>query len=165
MNELKTNHVRSWEEVREMLEREIQVYYVKNEETNRKRERDKEKYIQWIIDEMKGGIDLEHTLRSLPEFAWTFGDEWQYIQKAMRMRYPNCAMCGRPTQEIHHIRPRFLKGQNIPSNLIPLCLECHDEVHRRLTANINKAIVDSIGEDVAKTVVNKSNMLDKWVEQ
>lgn len=157
------NPVRSWDDVRDMLEKEIQVYYTRNEETNRKREEDKKKYIGWIIDEMKHGIDLEHTLKKMPEYSYTFGSEWEYIRKAMMMRYPCCAICGKPTQEIHHIRPRSMHGQNVPSNLIPLCIECHDKVHANLTGLINKAIAESISEDAIKRIAYVPNNLDGWL--
>lgn len=157
------NPVRSWEDVRDMLEKEIEVYYVKNDETNRKREENKAKYIEWIIDQMKRGVDIEHQLKKMPDFTWTFGDEWPYIRKAMMMRYPNCALCGKPTQEIHHVRPRFLKGDNVPTNLIPLCFECHDEVHRRIDKGIQQVILDSIGYEAINRMKNVSN-LDRWQE-
>lgn len=142
------NPRRSWDEVREELNKSIEVYYVKDAKTNKEREEKKERTIDWVIEEMKKGIDTKHTLKKLPECSYVFGGEWAYIQKAMRMRYPCCAICGMPTQEIHHVRPRFLKGENIPTNLIPLCLICHDEVHRKLDKLIDQAIVDSIGKDV-----------------
>ena len=151
------NPTRSWDEVREVLDKEIQVYYTKNEETNKKREEEKKRYIEWIIEEMKKGVDLNHNQKMMPDFSWTFGNEWPYIQKAMMMRYPNCMICGKPTQEIHHVRPRFLKGDNHPCNLVPLCLLCHDEVHRKIDRGITEVLADSIGQDVAERMRKKNS--------
>lgn len=42
-----------------------------------------------------------------------------------------CEMCGGPSVEIHHIRPRSLekKSENKIENLAALCRECHDKAH------------------------------------
>lgn len=61
------------------------------------------------------------------------------------LRDPICRICGkRPTKEVHHIRPRFLKGTDHPRNLIGLCLECHDEVHRKIDNGIQTALMESL---------------------
>ena len=58
----------------------------------------------------------------------------------MRDRY-TCTHCGRPAQEVHHIK--HLTEENIndpnvalnPSNLTSLCRDCHFEEHRQDQAN------------------------------
>jgi HNH endonuclease len=43
-----------------------------------------------------------------------------------------CAVCNRRHGvQVHHIVPRHLGGSDEPSNAIPLCPNCHDEVHAR----------------------------------
>lgn len=75
-------------------------------------------------------------------------DEWAALKRGVLLRDPVCQMCGiRPTKEVHHIRPRFLKGTNHPRNLIGLCLECHDEVHRYIEDGIQKVLEDSLSID------------------
>lgn len=49
--------------------------------------------------------------------------------------------------EVHHIRPRYLRGKNHPRNLVCLCTKCHDEVHRRIESGICDAIARSLISD------------------
>lgn len=48
-----------------------------------------------------------------------------------------CINCGLDAEEVHHIRPRHYGGTDHPRNLIPLCKNCHDEIHRRLEEKVN----------------------------
>lgn len=42
-----------------------------------------------------------------------------------------CELCGRPgAVHVHHIRSRGAGGDDVLENLISLCPECHDLVHR-----------------------------------
>ena len=77
----------------------------------------------------------------------TFGsDVWNALEKAILIRDPMCRICGqRESREVHHIRPRHLKGKDHPRNLIGLCLECHDEVHRRIDRGIQDVLESSLG--------------------
>lgn len=148
-----------WKDVRVMLEKEIEVYYTKrNEELNRKREADKEKTIKWLIKRLKKG-PVAGGLRNsrddgLPQYTWTFGDSalWNVEKKAIKMIQPVCALCGvNPTTEIHHIRPKHLQGRPLdPCNLIGLCENCHDEVHRRIDSGIQSVLNDSLDIPLSK---------------
>lgn len=135
-----------WDDIREQLEHDIEVWYVKDENVNREREKDKDRTIRWIIERMKMGSQLGGTRVRAPDYTHTFGGLWEPVSKAMRMRYPMCMCCKeRNTVEIHHIRPRFLRGSEVdPCNLIALCVECHDEVHRRLDEGITRAIEEAV---------------------
>ncbi len=42
-----------------------------------------------------------------------------------------CTMCGRPAEEVHHKVPRSKGGKNDPGNLVVLCRECHEMLHRK----------------------------------
>lgn len=42
----------------------------------------------------------------------------------------HCARCGKPAGHIHHRKRRSQGGDNSPANLVPLCVLCHDWVHR-----------------------------------
>lgn len=150
------NTIYDWNEIKEQLEHDIQVWYVKNPDINREREINKERTINWIIDRMKQGPEPTGTRIRMPDYTFTFGSLWEPIAKAMRMRYPVCAMCGeRRTVEIHHIRPRYLKGTECdPCNLIGLCVECHDEVHRRMEKGIDDAVRLSISAAFREGVKN-----------
>lgn len=61
-------------------------------------------------------------------------DKWierlDRLYPQLRNRWTRCHFCGRPTQQIHHIRGRrnLLLRYDI-NNLIPLCADCHSLVH------------------------------------
>lgn len=136
-----------WNEIREQLEHDLEVYYVKDAQTNRQREKDKQDTIDWIIGRMQEGPAPAGVRTKMPEFSWLFGSVlWETVSKVIRMRHPICAMCGeRQTVEIHHIRPRYLRGaESDPRNLIWLCKECHDEIHRAVDKGIDEAIRGSM---------------------
>ena len=136
--------------MREVLNECLEVWYVKNTETNKKREEDKRKTIEWIIAGVLAGPDLtgvRGSSESNPEYIWTFGSGvWKGEQRCILIRDPICRICGiRSAVEVHHIRPKHLQGNpDHPRNLIGLCMECHDEVHRRIDAGIQTAITGSI---------------------
>ena len=141
------------EKMREQLDKTLEVFYTKNVETNKKREAEKEKAIEWIITNiMKGPIKggVYGTEYNNPDCAWTFGsDIWKGEQKCILIRDPICRICGKkPSVEVHHIRPKHLKGNPThPGNLIGLCLDCHDEVHRRIDNGIQKVVEESLDID------------------
>ena len=51
-----------------------------------------------------------------------------------------CINCGKPARALHHIVPLSLGGNDIPSNRVFLCQDCHDLIH-------------------LKTEISKSNLL------
>lgn len=144
------------EKMREQLEKTLEVFYTKNVETNKKREEDKKQAIDWIINTImqgpvKGGI--QGSSYNNPDYSWTFGDSyiWEGEKKCILIRDPICRICGKkPSVEVHHIRPKHLKGNPThPGNLIGLCLDCHDEVHRRIDNGIQKVVEESLDIDYA----------------
>jgi len=45
-----------------------------------------------------------------------------------------CQNCGRLVElQVHHIRPRSGLGDDAKQNLITLCVECHQKIHKRMT--------------------------------
>ena len=141
-----------WSEIREAISPLIEVYYVKDAEKNLQRERDREKTIDWIISNLKlgpikGGV-IGSNGNALPEYTWTFGDSsiWSAERRGVIMRDSMCQVCGiRPSTEVHHIRPKHLNGAPLnPRNLIGLCRECHDEVHRVIDGGINSVVESSL---------------------
>lgn len=156
------------EKMRVQLDKTLEVFYTKNVETNKKREEDKKKAIDWIVNTImqgpvKGGI--QGSSYNNPDCSWTFGDSyiWEGEKKCILIRDPICRICGKnPSVEVHHIRPKHLKGNPIhPGNLIGLCLECHDEVHRRIDKGIQKAIDESLDVDFT---ISRCGPLDKFNE-
>lgn len=41
-----------------------------------------------------------------------------------------CEICGSRAKHKHHLQSKSLGGSNKPYNIVHLCLEHHDEVHR-----------------------------------
>ena len=73
------------------------------------------------------------------EFAKSFynSKEWEQVRKAVLMRDNYlCTKCGRPAEEVHHIKhlsPKNIDDPNITmnmNNLTSLCKDCHFEEHR-----------------------------------
>jgi len=52
-------------------------------------------------------------------------------QKTMVREQYKCTMCGRPADEVHHKVPRSRGGKNDSGNLVVLCRECHEMLHRK----------------------------------
>jgi len=42
-----------------------------------------------------------------------------------------CINCGQEASELHHVVPLALGGNDIDSNKVWLCIECHNKVHKR----------------------------------
>ena len=137
-----------WNEIRTYLERNLTVSYLKrNPEENKLRDAKKAEVIKWTMEQLKLGPIPGGTQAAPACETWFFGCfYWEVLKVCVRMRDPVCRICGeRETKEIHHIRPKHLKGDDHPRNLIGLCFECHDEVHRV----IDKGIQDSIFASLA----------------
>lgn len=138
--------------MRNVLDECLEVWYVKDTEINKKREKDKKRAIDWIITGILDGPDINGvrgSSTSNPDYIWTFGSSvWKGEQRCILIRDPICRVCGiRSSVEVHHIRPKHLQGNpEHPRNLIGLCMECHDEVHRRIDAGIQTAISGAIWE-------------------
>ena len=86
------------------------------------------------------GIDaLIEVMRMARDFAKSFynSKEWELTRDFILRRDKFlCVKCGRPAEEVHHIK--HLSPQNIgdvsitmnPENLISLCRECHFNEHK-----------------------------------
>jgi len=48
-----------------------------------------------------------------------------------------CYFCGQPTNDLHHIIPKSLGGDNSILNLIPLCSECETKIHKLIDPLVN----------------------------
>lgn len=136
----------NWETVRRSLEHDIEVFYVKDTEINRQREADKVKTVNWIIERMQKGASPEGTRTIPPTYTLTFGNLWVPIRGAIKIAHPFCQRCGgQLTAEVHHIRPKSLDGSRYdPCNLVGLCEECHQEIHRQLDWGIKETIRKSL---------------------
>lgn len=136
-----------WQKVYDVLDRTIEVYEIKRdpEETKRRYEK-KRSSIEWFIKELKKGPIQGGTLADTNEDIWGFGGtEWDAVREAVRVIYEDkCAICGKPAREVHHIRPKHLKGKNHPRNLILLCNDCHDEAHRKIDSGIQTVLENSL---------------------
>lgn len=47
-----------------------------------------------------------------------------------------CYVCGGMPSQRHHVIPLFFNGENTPGNLVPLCSDCHNDVHSANSENM-----------------------------
>ena len=141
-----------WDEVRRVFDRGFEVYEVRDPKKNEERYREKAKAIDWVISEFRKGPIEGGTQADTNNSLWLFGSsEWFAIRDAIRVIYEDkCAICGKPAREVHHIRPKHLNGKNHPRNLILLCDDCHDEVHRRIDNGIQDLLKESLNIPLKK---------------
>lgn len=147
-------------DVENVLDRRLEVYEVRDPKVNEERYLKKRATIKWIISELEKGPIEGGTISDLPDFSWGFGSSvWDALRESIRVLYHDrCAICGRPAREVHHIRPKHLKGKDHPRNLILLCDECHDEVHRKIDEGISEVCKNSL-----KVVPVRKDDLGKWL--
>jgi len=151
------------DEIRKVLDASLVVLKTKREEVNEARENQKAKVIDYLESEIMKGPIVGGTMAECSSMCALFGsDIWKALEKAILVRDRTCRICGqRESREVHHIRPRHLKGHNHPRNLIGICLECHDEVHRRIDRGIQDVLESSMDIRPAK---NQSD-LKMWCEE
>ena len=138
-------------DIMSVLQNTLKVYKVKDEEVNKSREYTKQKAIDYLMRELMKGPIKGGTMSEPSSVCSLFGsDLWTALQRAVLIRDEYCMICHhRPSKEVHHIRPRHLKGKDHPRNLIGLCLECHDEVHRRIDSGIQRELESSLEIDIS----------------
>ena len=88
-----------------------------------------EKHLKMHVEHGDYNIPIFNGGTNIPH-PWTFSStKILVIQRDMGI----CRCCGKKTDdyEIHHIRARSQGGSDHPSNLVLLCIDCHD-----LTKNI-----------------------------
>lgn len=70
-----------------------------------------------------------------------------------------CINCGSIPTELHHVIPKSLGGQDIESNLVPLCSKCHALIHglnpetrgiQKINGSINHGLLVKTGQKKAK---------------
>jgi len=54
-----------------------------------------------------------------------------------------CINCGKEAAELHHIVPLALGGNDIDSNKVWLCIECHNKIHNR-SLDVRKLAAESL---------------------
>ena len=139
--------------IREVLDASLVYYARKNDKGyNQMRENRKQRAIDYLLEEIFKGPIEGGTMAEPYTICSEFGTElWTALQKAILIRDDTCMICGKmPSKEVHHIRPRHLKGKNHPRNLIGLCLECHDEVHRKIDDGIQSVLESSLDIPISK---------------
>lgn len=146
------------EEYRRILKNKLEVYEVRDPEVNAKRYKTKEKCIEWAIAKLNEDIMPCGTAADLPEGFILFGSSscWEAFRLCVLIRDGDkCRICGKPAREVHHIRPRYLKGKDHPRNLISLCEKCHDDVHLMIEESIEKALGDAICHGKNQHIVHR----------
>ena len=134
--------------IRKILYKKLEVYTVRDPKVTQERYHRRDKAVQWTIEQLRLEPIKGGTSSDVPyEFFGLFGNasEWTALHDAVFIRDGNkCRICGGPAEEVHHIRPKHLQGRNHPRNLISLCRNCHDEVHRRILDGIQHTLEDSL---------------------
>ena len=70
----------------------------------------------------------------------------EYLYK---MKGTICANCGKDEKEqieYHHVIPIILGGQDVLTNIIPLCHNCHELIHHDKNSNINTGYLVKIAQ-------------------
>lgn len=64
--------------------------------------------------------------------AKTYADELEAMRPLVYVRANGwCEVCGtNPVQGVHHRKRRSQGGTNAMANLLGLCSDCHDEIHK-----------------------------------
>lgn len=135
-----------WDEIRAILDERIPIYLTKNVAVNEERQRDKTKTINWIIARMMAGVRPGGTRILAPLYVQKYSAPvlWKAVRYALLCKHPTCFFCDAKAEEVHHIWLRALQGSEFdPCNLVCVCAECHDYIHRRLDEKFQIAIKDA----------------------
>jgi len=68
------------------------------------------------------------------EIVVTYPEDWVDRGKGIRKRDGNsCSICGRSNIElhVHHVTPLSKGGNNDVSNLMTVCIDCHNKMHEK----------------------------------
>ena len=58
--------------------------------------------------------------------------EWKSLREKKLKANPNCEVCGKPAQEVHHLVDLKDGGERLSmKNLVSLCKICHNKVHNK----------------------------------
>ena len=83
-----------------------------------------------------------------------------------------CVNCGNEAIELHHIVPLALGGNDIDSNKVWLCIECHNKIHKRglgmgqlaaVSNNYRQAVKDGrVGRPKCTLPIEFYELYPKW---
>ena len=64
-----------------------------------------------------------------------------------------CIVCGRKTTTLHEIEPKSKrpKDWDDPENQVPICVVCHDKIHREGALNWKDKLIDLRKKRIANT--------------
>lgn len=75
-----------------------------------------------------------------------------------------CQICGSKKDiSVHHIRPKAFGGNDKEENLMPMCGDCHDEIHRRINRMVSarlKPLKDDIFKRIFKNMRNEVPLVE-----
>jgi hypothetical protein len=86
-------------------------------------------------------------------------------EEAGELRAQPCRACKeRAGRELHHLVPRSQRGDDVIENLVGICTECHDKLHRGLqSVRIYLAIGETLRVREIAYVLEKKGA--GWLEQ
>lgn len=138
------------------------TYPIKSPQIRAERRKQKAQCVQWTLDRLHEDIDPNGVIGEIPAYFSIFGTfVWGVMRECVLERDGHkCRICGRPANEVHHIRPKSFGGSKCnPRNLICLCGKCHDDIHRQ----IDETVAQTIADTMVKAVKTKNRTLDEYM--
>ena len=111
--------------------------------TTKKKKR-KPKRLAWRMAKLNSLHTVQEKLDFLKEEArqkpWEKPNKRYKSLRAVKFDLTSkyCAVCGGKASCMHHIHPLMCGGKNKADNLIPICKECHEEIHPFIVSNREK---------------------------
>lgn len=91
------------------------------------------------------------TVPSLPVQDLTWEEAREVVLARDNNRCVSCGViCQRGEADIHHLIPRYLGGNDEPSNLVTLCDGCHGAHHPNLQASLSRRFIERWAMRLAK---------------
>ena len=73
----------------------------------------------------------KHLCKPLRKGGEINGSQYRRLRIVQLMMHPQCAVCGAPADEVHHIIPRHVRPDLTKSfdNMQSVCRKCHQDKH------------------------------------
>lgn len=82
---------------------------------------------------------MEKLRQKRPRLALSRGEYDRLRIRVLKRDRWQCQGCGSSVNlQVHHLQYRGRMGSDVVDNLISLCVDCHNQEHRRNTAVIDK---------------------------